>query len=249
MRAAYAVVEPRHAERVRAAAEALMPRVERYAAWLQQFDARAEPPSRFVFTDARAATEVLSNYWLPAWTNTETRLVYIDPIVEDWRRIFADAIPPTLSKQTRDATTRYYESLDEDDVAAIIGHELTHHLTAFAGDGRTADWFEEGFCHYLPRSRMLTPERRSLVSRVEERLVRELAEPLGKRPLEPFGYGGGGDVTAVLFDYWRATATVSRWVSARDGSAREVLAGYSAWRTADGEGSLAEQVPYLGRDG
>lgn len=169
-------------------------------------------PRGWAFHDWVSAVEVFEHP-LPAWTNMDTRLVHIDPRADDWRRVYAEVL-----QRVKDTDAAPYADLDIADIAAIAGHELTHHLRVFRETPDSAQWFEEGFCFAVPRRGILPRSRYRAVQAAEAALVRAYADQFGATDVWEFGAnddGSGGP--AALYDYWRAIAVVERLIAHRYG--------------------------------
>lgn len=139
---------------------------------------------------------------LPAWTNMDTRLAHIDPLPEDWRRIYGEVVQPV-------AEAAPYAEVTVEDIGAFAGHELTHHLRAFRATPPSGQRFEEGFCFAVPRRFVLPPWRQTVVRTAEATLVRADAEQLAATAVWDFGSNDDGSGwPAALYDYWRAIAVV-----------------------------------------
>lgn len=190
-------------------------------------------PRGVVFHDFYSTTKVFSGHPLPAWTSDE--LIHVDPIVLDWKRIFLSAVSENTPNEIRSEVESYYSTLDLQDMATIVGHEITHHPAVFSPtwdhEINDATWFEEGMCLYLPRKKLLSAERFEALMRVEELLIQQHKQQFGGRPVWQFGASDDGSgFVAALFDYWRAVSIVRRIVEDHaSGDALKVLQLFEYW--------------------
>lgn len=230
LRVAYAVGDPANVNAVREAGDRVLPLLETYGAYLQQLDPGFELPRGVVFLDRAAGTEVLSTYPLPAWTNTDSKLVYLDPVPEDWAAIFGDILRDHVPEDAWAVAREDFATLDAAYVASIAGHEYTHHLTAFSEEAPGAEWFEEGFCFALARRELLSEARGRRVAEVEQALV-DAARGRNTSPLvEAFTVPG---LQESVLTYYRATASVTRLLETHaGGDARRLLSWYATWHGA-----------------
>ena len=165
-------------------------------------------PRGWAFHDWASAVDAFEHP-LPAWTNMDTRLVHIDPQADDWRRIYAGVV-----QLVDDSDAAPYADLHIDDIAAIAGHELTHHLRAFRETPDGAQWFEEGFCFAVPRRWILSRSRYLAVRAAESTLVRAYADQFGATDVWDFGANDDGSGwPAALYDYWRAIGVVESLIT------------------------------------
>lgn len=228
MRYAYTVTQPESWQAVFESGQRLTEPLTGYLAWLQTLGA-VTPPRGIVFHDFDSATTIFSTHVLPAWTDLS--LIHMDPLVEDWKRIYLSALTEEMPASLQARVRAYYESLDRLDIATILAHELTHHLLAFSQTPEEATWFEEGFCFYVPRKQLLSADRLAQLQHLEKTLIDTHDEQLGSHPIWQFGLSNTGEgFTEALFDYWRAIYAVSKLIDhyAR-GDSRRVLGLFNQW--------------------
>ncbi len=129
----------------------------------------------------------------------------------------------------------YYSSLEIPDIATIAAHELTHHLRLFAETPEEAMGFEEGFCFYAPRKRLLSSGRLAQLHQAEQALIQAHEARLGGHPIWQFGLTDSGTAfTDALFDYWRAIRAVSQLGETyAQGDLSSLLALFDQWRRQD----------------
>lgn len=228
MHYAYAITRPASWQAVFESGQRLNEPLTTYLAWLQTLGPVA-PPRGVVFHDFDSATTVSSTHVLPAWTDLS--LIHLDPLVEDWKRIYLSTLTQDMPAALQASVRDYYASLDYLDVATILAHELTHHLQVFTSVPEEAAWFEEGFCFYVPRKQLLAADRRVQLQHLEKTLIDVYAERLGGHPIWQFGRSDtGGGFTEALFDYWRAISAVSRLIDHyAQGDSGRVLALFTQW--------------------
>jgi hypothetical protein len=229
MKYAYAVTQPESWPLVFGSGQRLIDESNSYLAWLRTLG-EVNQPRGIVFHDLDSATRVFSTYALPAWT--DHGLVHVDPIIDDWKRIYLSTLTPEIPPVQYALIRNYYESLEQSDVATIVAHELTHHLHIFADTPEEAMWFEEGFCFFLPRKHLLTAARAMQLQAVEQALIERHTERLGGHPIWQFGLSDRGEGWAdALFDYWRAIRTVSTIADTyAGGESKTLLALFSTWK-------------------
>ncbi|MFC4075992.1 hypothetical protein [Salinithrix halophila] len=213
------------------AGEELLPLIQDTFDWLQSGFETHEPKG-IVFHDWRSAKELFTGGPLPVWTSQG--VIHLDPLVRDWEEIFRSTIKPETD--TNDPTG-YFTSLNHLDIAAIAGGELTRHIAAFSDsfiDTRNdIQWFIEGFCSYLPRKRLLSPERFEALYLAEESLIYQHKKEWGAHPLWEYGAANRGKTAAeALYDRWRASSTLRHLVEeAAEGDVQLVLKAYLYWKT------------------
>lgn len=211
------------------------PRVDAYIRFLAEEHAVEELPRAVVLTGREAATALLSDIPVPAYTN-EHRVVFCpDPAV--WRDVWLSQLEGLEDGPAAGEVRAYYSSaVDDSRLLAILGHELAHHSQWFLDDfddGREAGvWFEEGMVEYIGRRYFLTEEEFDREARVNRLLV-ELLEPrYGGHSLEDFGAKTyEGDYAGIFFEYWRSYLAVEALVR-RLGGVKEVFQSYHAWDEA-----------------
>lgn len=221
-------------EKVYVEGSSIIPIINRYRDYLKGFS-KIVPPRAIIFHDLESATEIFSDHSLPAWTDGE--FIHVDPVREDWKDIFISSIPEDVPEKEKDSVMIYYLSLDVQDVASIVGHELTHCLNVFQrtfeNDISDSQWFEEGFCFYLSRRMILTPTKFDSITGVENLLIKHFQDKVVQHPLWEFGAHDDGEwMSFSLYDYWRATSTVRILVEDyANGSVEKILKLFDYWST------------------
>lgn len=164
-------------EKYEAVTHRFQARLDEYQTILQETYKLIDVPKGIVWTSAELATTVFSDIPIPAFTNKD--LIYISPDVAEWRTLFLSQLDGKDVPHIR----AFYETLAEDHVLTIAGHELTHHLDLFVDefDDEREDgiWFEEGMCEYLPRKHLLSDEAFKRITTIETELVELFQEEYG----------------------------------------------------------------------
>lgn len=79
--------------------------------------------------------------------------IYMSADHDYWEQYLTALLPEVL----KDKYTSYYTEHTKDEMLAILGHELAHHINLFLAEfdeeKPTCEdmWFEEGMATYLPR--------------------------------------------------------------------------------------------------
>lgn len=162
-----------------------------------------ELPKAIVWTTTELATETFSQIPIPAYTNRD--IIYFAPDLEEWKRLFLDQLKDKNLPEVR----RYYKTISEKHVLAILAHELTHHIDLFPDefDDERDDsiWFEEGMCEYLPRKFLFSEEEFDQFVNIEGKLVEVFSDQYGGHSLDDFGAKSyEGSLTSIMYDYWRS---------------------------------------------
>lgn len=231
MRSLYAVGSEEELRTYQAAAQRLQPRLEAYIAVLRERFAVKELPRAIVWTSAAAATNLLSNIPVPAYTN-EYRVIFC-PEPDVWRHIWLKQLDGLTGPAAGEIRTYYQTSVTDDRILSILGHELAHHseffLDGFDDTREDGIWFEEGMAEYIGRSYFLTPEAFEEEARINRLLVELLQERYGRHSLEDFGAATyEGDFASIFFEYWRSFLAVAELVK-QFGSVESVFASYQEW--------------------
>lgn len=191
-----------------------------------------EPPKAIVWTSTDLATSVFSNVPIPAYTNQD--IIYISPDLEDWRNLFIRQ----LNGRENAKVENYYKNITDNHLFTILAHELTHHSDLFLDefDDERADsiWFEEGMCDYLSRKLTLEEQEFTEMTEVEGELVKMFRDDIGNHSLDEFGsHSYQGDLTSIMFDYWRSYLSVKYLIEERaHGDIQQVFKEYHKWDEA-----------------
>lgn len=221
-------------------AQSMFQKLQPYEAYLQQEFALKESPKAVVWTPTELATTIFSTVPIPAYTRKD--LIYMSPIVEDWKAIFFDQ----LDGRDLPIIKNYYERNAEKQMMEILAHELTHHSDLFLdefddGSWEKDIWFEEGMCFYLPRKFLLDEQEFNEISTVERALVKEFKEKYGQHSLSEFGSSTyKGYMTSIMYDYWRSFLAVKELIDRAGGDVKQVFARYHEWHNSGKNRSLTE---------
>ncbi len=235
MRSLFAVESAAQLHTYQAIAARLRPRLEAYLRFLRESWGVQELPGAVVWTGREAATALLSDIPVPAYTN-EHRVVFCpDPAV--WQDIWLEQLEGLTGGEAEEVRAYYEAGVSDNRLLAILGHELAHHIAAFpdfddAGARETGVWFEEGMVEYIGRRYFLTETEFAAEARINRLLTELLESRYGGRPLEDFGaetYEEG--YAGIFFAYWRSFLAVEALVR-RFGGAKEVLRSCRGWHKA-----------------
>lgn len=218
-------------------------RLDAYIAHLTQNYAVGELPRAILWTSREAATRLLSDIPVPAYTN-DFRIVF-DPCLADWQSIYLAQLDGLPDSEEVRRLRRYYEGLSSNHVLQILGHELAHHsewfLDDFCGEPAGDLWFEEGMAEYISRRYFLTEAEFAGEAEMNLLLVDLLAEKYGGTGLDDFGPATyAQDYAGIFFAYWRSFLAVEKLVRARDGDVTAVFQSYRRWHEGPRTRTLAQ---------
>ena len=139
------------------------------------------------------------------------------------------------SHQTR-AIEGHYQSLSENSLLQIVGHELAHwsehFLDDFDGYGAYI-WFEEGMVEYISRKYFFTNEEFRVEKACNQSLVKLFQKKHGWHSLNDFGTSTyQGNYASIFYEYWRSFLTVDKLVE-NLGSVQTVFDSYHRWVNTD----------------
>ena len=139
------------------------------------------------------------------------------------------------SHQTR-AIESHYQSLSENSLLQIVGHELAHWSEHFSDDfdGYGAYiWFEEGMVEYISRKYFFTDEEFRAEKACNQSLVKLFQKKHGWHSLNDFGTSTyQGNYASIFYEYWRSFLTVDKLVE-NLGSVQTVFDSYHRWANTD----------------
>lgn len=226
MKYVYGVSDEAELHRYRSFAEKHDQRLQAYLKYLEKTFQVTDLPGAIFWTSEEAATQLISDIPLPAYTN-EFRTVFC-PELESWRRIYLQQLDGADNAQVQ----RYYKTkLTENHVLQILGHEFVHHSELFIDEAyETARWFEEGMCEYISRSYMLTPEEFTEEAGINRLLVQHYEQIHGPQSLEGFCADTyTGSFQDIFFFYWKSFLSVNQIVEKFGGDLAEVFREYRQW--------------------
>ncbi len=222
-------------------------RLKEYLAFLEKHYAVSGLPRAIVLAGEETATRRVSDIPVPSYTN-EYRVMFT-PSLEVWKKIYLKQLAPLQKAGVEESRLsllrRYYETLGENHVMQILGHEFVHHselfVDGFDDDYEDGVWFEEGMAEYISRRYFLT-EQEFAAEREANRVLVELLTPYyGGHPLEKFGLKTyAGDYASIFFEYWRSFLAVERLIQAHHGDIMAVFASYQEWNAEKSPLTLSE---------
>lgn len=202
-------------------------RLDEYINFLCREYEVAQLPPAIVWTSAEIATNTLSNIPIPAYTN-EKRIVMC-PEMSSWKKIYLRQLENYPEQDTAHIRA-CYESIAENQIMQILGHELAHHSELFLDSEDEGIWFEEGMVEYLSRSYFLSPGEFAAQKKANEELMALFKAKHGYHSLEQFGAASyAGDYAGIFYEYWRSFLAVEKIVAGHDGNVRAVFDAYHKW--------------------
>lgn len=211
MKQIFAFEDLDQAEPYSSLATAMVCQLTEYQHLLEQHYALNESPKAVIWTPATLATTVFSSVPIPAFTQRE--FIYMSPIVPEWKDLF-------------------FRQLDKRDLFREDFED---------GNWDEEIWFEEGMCFYLPRKLPLTEDEFDEISAVEKNLVKEFKDTYGNHSLSAFGKSSyTGNLTSIMYDYWRSYLAVKELVAREDGDVLQVFKKYHECHDNGKKGSLLE---------
>lgn len=199
-------------------------------------------PKAVVWTSEELATTIFSNLPIPAFTNKN--IIYFSPDLFSWRKLFIKQ----LEGKKNPKIEHFYANMSENQLLAILGHELTHHSDLFVDefdDERVNSiWFEEGMCEYLSRKFLLTDSEFKEITNIELEMMELFKDKYGGRSLEDFGSASyQGSLTSIMFDYWRSFLAVKHLVEERANyDPKQIFREYHNWHN---EGRIKPLMEYF----
>lgn len=228
--------------------ERIQPRLDEYLKFLQTEYAVRDLPRTILWTGKEAATSLISDIPVPAYTN-EYRVV-MTPDIEAWRSLYLKQLEGIENQKENEAARQsikeyYLKELSENHIMQILGHELAHHSEWFLEDFDSAlsdgIWFEEGMVEYISRRYFLTEEEFEQEAFYNQQLVNLLKEKYGTHSLEKFGQATyEGDYASIFFEYWRSFLAVKKVIEDYNGNIRKVFHSYHEWHEKNNGQTLVE---------
>ncbi|EGJ44143.1 hypothetical protein [Streptococcus sanguinis] len=209
-------------------------KLQDYLAFLKDEFAVYDLPQAIIWSDFDSATQIIREIPVPAYTN-DKRMV-MTPELPVWKDLYLLQLENyETSHQTR-AIESNYQSLSENSLLQIVGHELAHwsehFLDDFDGYGAYI-WFEEGMAEYISRKYFFTDEEFRVEKACNQSLVELFQKKHGWYSLNDFGtstYKGNYD--SIFYEYWRSFLTVDKLVE-NLGSVQAVFNSYHHWENTD----------------
>lgn len=186
MKHLYAVETKEELQKYQEFVHEIEPRLREYIDFLKKEYEVIELPRAIVWASEEIATKIISDIPVPAYTN-EFRVV-MAPELETWSAIYLKQLDGLEEK--KEIQDYYTNSLSQNHVMQILGHELAHHSELFLEDFESyfsdGIWFEEGMVEYISRRYFLSEEEFHAEAKVNQQLVDLLKERYGKHSLEQF---------------------------------------------------------------
>ncbi len=222
----FAVEDGRELDMLRRIAKKFTRRLEAYVGVLRRDFAVRDLPTAVVWTSRRTAAEYLSSIPVPAYTN-DCRIVFC-PILAEWRELYLAQLVGLTGPEAEEVRGYYLNTLSENNLLQILGHELVHHSEYFSdADYDRAPWFEEGMAEYISRRLLLTAAEFDAEERVNRLLVKM---PVPER-------AGQNRAAGIFAPYRKSFLRVSDLIARRGGDVRTVLSS-GAPDGYEGEGSV-----------
>ncbi len=200
--------------------------LQTYIIYLQEQYQVEDLPQAIIWADEKAATCFIRECPIPAYTN-DVRMV-MTPDREVWKTIYikqAENYPSNLTKPI----IEHYQSLSDNQLLQIIGHELAHQSDYFLDYEEETMWFEEGMVEYISRRYFLTDEEFAKEKKINQQLVTIFQETYGHHPLSEFGRKTyEGNYASIFYEYWRSFLAIDGLVE-KFGSIEEVFSEYHRW--------------------
>lgn len=117
--------------------------------YLEDYFQLKDVPKGVFWTSRFVMEEVLENQY----PLTRDEAIYMCADQDYWAQYLTELLPEAL----KDKYASFYAVYTKDEMLAILGHELTHHIDLFLAEfdeeHPTCEdmWFEEGMATYLPR--------------------------------------------------------------------------------------------------
>lgn len=221
------------------------PRLKEYIDFLKKEYEVIGLPRTIMWASEEIATKLISDIPIPAYTN-EFRVV-MTPELEAWRTIYLKQLEGLDKNKeiVRKICDYYTNSLSQNHVLQILGHELAHHSELFLEDFESyfsdGIWFEEGMVEYISRRYFFSKEEFDAEVQVNQELVDLLKERYGKHSLEQFGEATyEGDYASIFFEYWRSFLAVKQIVEDYNNDIRAVFESYHKWAKNNNGQTLIE---------
>ena len=134
-------------------------KLKAYQSFLKNELAVCDLPQAVIWSSFNAATQIIRESAVPAYTNN--RRMVMTPDLAVWKELYLYQLMDYECSQQTQAIESHYHSLSENFLLQIVGHELAHWSEHFLDDFDGYDsyiWFEEGMVEYISRKYFLTEE-------------------------------------------------------------------------------------------
>ena len=209
-------------------------KLQDYLAFLRDEFAVYDLPQAIIWSDFDSATQIIRKIPVPAYTND--RRMVMTPELTIWKDLYLLQLENYESSHQTQAIANHYQSLSENSLLQIVGHELAHWSEHFSDDfdGYGAYiWFEEGMAEYISRKYFFTDEEFRVEKACNQSLVELFQKKHGWHSLNDFGTSTyQGNYASIFYEYWRSFLTVDKLVE-NLGSVQTVFDSYHRWANTD----------------
>ncbi|WP_414049595.1 hypothetical protein [Macrococcus animalis] len=196
-----------------------------------------------VFWTSRFVIENVLNKPVPAFTRDEA--IYMCADLDYWESYLSNLLP----EQFKNKYASFYKENTQNEVLAIFGHELTHHidlfLAEFDDENPTCEdmWFEEGMATFLPRKFFFNDALFDEVYQLEKDLFDYYAQGYDDITLENFTYDiYSKNETYIMSHYWLSFIKVTDLVRFYEYDIKKIFDTYHQW---DSKGRTEHLYEYL----
>ena len=209
-------------------------KLQDYVTFLKDEFAVYDLPQAIIWSDFDSATQIIRKIPVPAYTND--RRMVMTPELTIWKDLYLLQLENYESSHQTRAIEGHYQSLSENSLLQIVGHELAHwsehFLDDFDGYGAYI-WFEEGMVEYISRKYFFTDEEFRVEKACNQSLVELFQKKYGWHSLNDFGTSTyQGNYASIFYEYWRSFLTVDKLVE-NLGNVQAVFDSYHRWANTD----------------
>ena len=209
-------------------------KLQDYLTFLKDEFAVYDLPQAIIWSDFDSATQIIREIPVPAYTND--RRMVMTPELTVWKDLYLLQLENYETSHQTQAIANHYQSLSENSLLQIVGHELAHwsehFLDDFDGYGAYI-WFEEGMVEYISRKYFFTDEGFQTEKACNQSLVELFQKKHGWHSLNDFGTSTyQGNYASIFYEYWRSFLTVDKLVE-NLGSVQAVSDSYRHWANTD----------------
>ena len=209
-------------------------KLQDYLTFLKDEFAVYDLPQAIIWSDFDSATRIIREIPVPAYTND--RRMVMTPELTVWKDLYLLQLENYETSHQTQAIANHYQSLSENSLLQIVGHELAHwsehFLDDFDGYGAYI-WFEEGMVEYISRKYFFTDEGFQTEKACNQSLVELFQKKHGWHSLNDFGTSTyQGNYASIFYEYWRSFLTVDKLVE-NLGSVQAVSDSYRHWANTD----------------
>ena len=209
-------------------------KLQDYLAFLRDEFEVYDLPQAIIWSDFDSATQIIREIPVPAYTND--RRMVMTPELTVWKDLYLLQLENYETSHQTQAIANHYQSLSENSLLQIVGHELAHwseyFLDDFDGYGAYI-WFEEGMVEYISRKYFFTDEGFRVEKACNQSLVELFQKKHGWHSLNDFGTSTyQGNYASIFYEYWRSFLTVDKLVE-NLGSVQAVFDSYHRWANTD----------------